>query len=55
MVFEVRESIYELFDVDALLRITQISAIGGDVNIINFIGKHECSKVPHLYLMKTEQ
>jgi len=33
-------------EVVALLRITQINASGGDVNVINFIGKQECSKVP---------
>jgi len=33
-------------EVTALLRITQINASGGDVNVVNFIGKHQCSKVP---------
>ena len=33
-------------EVAALLRITQINASGGDVDVVNFIGKHECSKVP---------
>jgi len=33
-------------EVAALLHITQISASGGDVDVVNFIGKHECSKVP---------
>jgi len=33
-------------EVAALLRITQIAASGGEVDIVNFIGKHECSKRP---------
>jgi len=42
-------------EVAALLRITQINASGADVDVVNFIGKHECSKVLHLYLIKTGQ
>jgi len=41
-------------EVTALLYITQINASGRDIDVVNFIGKHECSKVPHLYSMKTE-
>lgn len=33
-------------EVAPLLRITQIIASGGEVDIVNFIGNHECSKVP---------
>ena len=33
-------------EVTALLRITQIAASGGNVDIIDFIGKHECANVP---------
>ncbi len=33
-------------EVTALLRITQINASGGDFDVVNFIGQHECSKVP---------
>ena len=39
-------------EVTALLRITQIAASGGEVDIVNFIGKHECSKRPHLCSMR---
>jgi len=30
----------------ALLRMTQIIASGGEVDIVDFIGNHECSKIP---------
>ncbi len=33
-------------EVAALLRMTQITASGGDVDLVNFIGTHECSKQP---------
>ena len=33
-------------EVSALLRITQVIASGGNVDIISFIGEHECSKTP---------
>ena len=33
-------------DLTALLRITQIVACGGDIDIIKVIGEHECSKFP---------
>ena len=33
-------------EVSALLRITQVIASGGKVDIENFIGNHECSKTP---------
>ena len=33
-------------EVSALLRMTQVVASGGEVDIINFIGNHECSKTP---------
>lgn len=33
-------------EVSALLRITQVIASGGDVDVISFIGDHECSKTP---------
>lgn len=33
-------------EVSALLRITQVMASGGEVDVVNFIGNHECSKTP---------
>ena len=33
-------------EVAALLRMTQLVASGGEVDIVNFIGNHECSKTP---------
>lgn len=33
-------------EVSALLRITQVIASGGEVDIVNFIGNHECSNTP---------
>ena len=33
-------------EVVALLRMTQIIASGGEVDIVDFIGNHECSKIP---------
>ena len=33
-------------EVAAILRMTQVIASGLDVDVINFIGNHECSKVP---------
>ena len=33
-------------EVVALLRVTQIIASGGEVDIVDFIGNHECSKIP---------
>jgi len=33
-------------EVAALLRMTQITAIGGTPDILDYIGRHECSKKP---------
>jgi len=42
-------------EVVALLRMTQTIASGGEIDIVDFIGNHECRKIPSRCSMETEQ
>ena len=44
---QIKQSTISRKEVSAMLCMTQIIDSGAQVDIVNFIGKYECSKTPH--------